>query len=33
MTDRLGVSLKKTKNLAAVENAKESFIRHLGQGL
>jgi hypothetical protein len=33
MTDRLGISLKKTKNLAAVENAKESFIRHLGQGL
>lgn len=33
MTDRLGVLLKKAKNLPAVENAKESFIRHLGQGL
>lgn len=33
MTDRLGISLKKVKNLNAVENAKESFMRHLGQGL
>jgi hypothetical protein len=33
MTDKLGISLKKVKNLAAIEDAKESFIRHLGQGL
>ena len=33
MADKLGISLKKVKNLNAVENAKESFIRHLGKGL
>lgn len=33
MTERLGIALKKVKNLPAVENAKESFIRHLGKGL
>lgn len=31
MTDRLGISLKKVKNLDAIEDAKESFIRHLSQ--
>jgi hypothetical protein len=31
LTDKLGISLKKVKSLDAIEDAKESFIRHLGQ--
>lgn len=33
ITESLGISLKKVKNLPAVDDAKESFIHHLEQGL
>jgi hypothetical protein len=32
MTERLGISLKRVKSLDAIENAKDSFLRHLEQG-